>query len=83
MSYSQYRQRTEPGKSVLSGMAVPPSSRRKHPTVTSEDEEQVTQDESFTGSINRSNPSTRQPFSSVKRTSRMGRLKTAPVSLII
>ena len=80
MSYSQYRQRNESGKSAPSGMAFPSSFKKEH-TITSEDEEQVTQEGSFTGySHNRSNPSTWQAFSSIKRTSRMGRLKTAPVN---
>ena len=82
MSYSQYKQRTESGKSApSSGMAVLSSFKKEH-TFTSEDEEQVTQEGSFTGySNNRSNPSNLQPFSSIKRTSRMGRLKTAPVNI--
>ena len=81
MSYSQYRQRNESGKSVASDMAFPSSFKKEH-TFTSEDEEQITQEGSFTGhSTNRSNPSTWQAFSSIKRTSRMGRLKTAPVNV--
>ena len=82
MSYSQYRQRNGSGKSVpSSGMAVLSSFKKEH-TVISEDEEQVTQEGSYTGySNNRSNPLSMQPFSSIKRTSRMGRLKTAPVNI--
>ena len=80
MSYSQCRQRKASGKSGPSaGMAVLSFLKTEH-TVTSEDEEQVTQEGSFNGYSNtRSNSSTLQPFSSIKRTSRMGRLKTAPL----
>ena len=81
MSYSQYRNRHESGTAApSSGMAF--SRSRKESTLASEDEETVTQEGSFTGSSsNRLNPSTWQPYSSVKRTSKMGRLKTAPVRI--
>ena len=81
MSYSQYRQRNESGMAVTPAMAVT-SSARKGTTFESEDEEQITQEGSFTGNTsNRSTPATWQTLNSYtgKRTSRMGRLKTAPV----
>ena len=73
MSYSQYRQRSESGKTLPLGSSLSMSSKKE--AHLSEDE-QSTQEGTFTGYQSRSNY---QPLSSMKRSSKMGRLKTAPV----
>ena len=80
MSYSQYRQRNESATGVTTAMNIT-SSDRKGAIPESEDEEQITQEWSFTGhASNRSTSAIRQTtLNSSKRTSKMGRLKTAPV----
>ena len=78
MSYSQYRQRNGSGNGKLPAISSAISGKKS--PVASEDEEHLTQEGSFTGSSSRINPYNRQPFSSAKRKSKMGRLKTAPVS---
>merc|ERR1712110_909404 len=77
MSYSQYRQRNGSGNGKLPAISSAISGKKS--PVASEDEEHLTQEGSFTGSSSRINPYNRQPFSSAKRKSKMGRLKTAPL----
>ena len=78
MSYSQYRQRNESGKTLPVGSSLSMSSRKESHYIS--EDEQSTQEGTFTGYQSRSNY---QPLSSMKRNSKMGRLKTAPVSYII
>ena len=78
MSYSQYRQRNESGKTVPLGTSLLMSSRKESNNVS--EDEQSTQEGTFTGYNNRSSY---QPLSSMKRNSKMGRLKTAPVRLYV
>ena len=74
MSYSQYRQRNESGKTLPIGSSLSMSSRKDSHYIS--EDEQSTQEGTFTGYQSRSNY---QPLSSMKRNSKMGRLKTAPV----
>ena len=78
MSYSQYRQRNNSGKTVPIGTSLSMSSRKECYNIS--EDEQSTQEGTFTGYNNRS---TYQPLSSMKRNSKMGRLKTAPVRLYL
>ena len=74
MSYSQYRQRNESGKTLPISSSLSMSSRKDSHYIS--EDEQSTQEGTFTGYQSRSNY---QPLSSMKRNSKMGRLKTAPV----
>ena len=83
MSYWKYRQRNASGRAVATVLSATTSSQ-KLVTVESEDEEQVTQEGSFTGQAsNRSTPAAWQMLNSSRRTSRMGRLKSAPVRILV
>ena len=83
MSYWKYRQRNASGRAVETVLSATTSSQ-KLVTVESEDEEQVTQEGSFTGQAsNRSTPAAWQMLNSSRRTSRMGRLKSAPVRILV
>ena len=77
MSYSQYRQydgslhgKVPTRSSVISGIKS---------LAASEDGEHHTQEGSFTASSSSKHPYNRQPFSSAKRKSKMGRMPTAPL----